>query len=264
MNSTNSFSWPKALLIIASLVFASSAIAQNSSKRIHDPLSVSESQVALSMARERSRSMTTGPFQRFAAAVGVAQPNEPVFLMMERDDAKKAVLSGSRVARAFYYDYDEDQLLQIDIDVETQQVLATERADSVQLPLVDSEINRAFDLVLSNSSFRADLEHAYRNVTGREFQGRNDVNYKAFVFHSDSVAGGLNQSALTCGQNRCAQLLIYSKDNFSLEFAPLVNLSTGEVVQNLERRVESISRPQPSYTNPLARQPWEHGGPHRH
>lgn len=177
----------------------------------------------------RTRRLTTTP----------SIPTEPVLLLLERRRVKGA---SERLADAWYYSYDSNETTHKIIDLTAGSVRSTETVIDLQLPLIDAEISRAFDIVLGSSTDRRALELAYRQVTGTEFADRSQVSFKAFVFHPDTVADGLEAAARRCGVHRCAQMLLYTHDNVALDMSPIVDLSTGRVLQNLELRAQAIVR----------------------
>lgn len=166
-----------------------------------------------------------------------AAPAEPQLLLLERRRIKGA---SQRTADAWYYSYPNNQTIHKIVDLESGEVLSSEIVIGTQLPLIDAEISRAFSVLLASSSDRRTLKQAYRTVTGKDFEQRSQVSYKAFVFHPDTVVDGLNPSARRCGVNRCAQMLLYTHDNIALDMSPVVDLSTGKVLQNLELRARAI------------------------
>lgn len=166
-------------------------------------------------------------------------PGEPVLLLLERRRIKG---STERLADAWYYSYPRNETTHKVIDLTAGVVRSAEIVIDMQLPLIDAEINRAFDIVLASTGDRRSLENAFREVTGNEFTDRSQVSYKAFVFHPDTVADGLEPDARRCGLHRCAQMLLYTHDNVALDMSPVVDLSTSRVLQNLELRAQAIVR----------------------
>ena len=168
-----------------------------------------------------------------------ATPTEPQLLLMERRRVKGA---SQRLADAWYYSYTYNETTHKIIDLATGQVMSSEVVIGTQLPLIDAEVSRAFDILLASDADRLALEIAYREVTGAQFTDRSQVSYKAFVFHPETVVDGLSPDARRCGVNRCAQMLIYTHDNIALDTSPVVDLSTQRVLQNLELRAQEIVR----------------------
>ena len=111
-----------------------------------------------------------------------------------------------------------------------------------QLPLIQAEVERAFDVLLANPANVDPWPRRFKKITGEAFVDRNQVNFKAFVFHPDTVADGLVAAARNCGVHRCAQLLIYTHNNVALDLSPIIDLSRARVLQNLELRAQSLAR----------------------
>ncbi len=218
--------------------------------KLHDGLNSSEEQRAMQALRAEivesrleSRSESQVTASRIASSVGQSShpdvPDEPQLLLMERRHDKA---SSQRLADAWYYGYLYNETIHKTVDLASGQVLSSEVIIGTQLPLIDSEIARAFDVLLASAPDRRALEAAYFAVTGREFLDRSQVSYKAFVFHPDTVVDGLTADARRCGINRCAQMLIYTHDNIALNTSPVVDLSSARVLQNLELRAQAIVR----------------------
>ena len=179
------------------------------------------------------------PRTRRVAGAATGIPTQPVLLLMERRRIKG---STERLADAWYYSYPRNETTHKIIDLSTGAIRSSQIVIDMQLPLIESEIGRAFDIVLASAGDRSALENAYRQVTGSEFTDRSQVSYKAFVFHPDTVQDGLQSDARRCGNHRCAQMLLYTHDNVALDMSPVVDLSTGRVLQNLELRAQAIVR----------------------
>jgi hypothetical protein len=54
------------------------------------------------------------------------------------------------------------------------------------------------------------------------------------VFSSESMPDTVNAKTRACGIHRCAQLLLYTTEYVTVELIPIVDLSTGELVQVLD------------------------------
>ncbi|MBT8149118.1 MAG: hypothetical protein KJO24_04260 [Gammaproteobacteria bacterium] len=111
-----------------------------------------------------------------------------------------------------------------------------QRVENLQLPLIADEVQRAFDIYLQ-SNYRQQLANAYREATGQALIDIGKVHFKAYVFHASAHPSRLNKAAKQCGKKRCAQLLLYTHENISLQLMPVVDLSRGKVLQaNTETR----------------------------
>jgi hypothetical protein len=225
--STGTRSTPKSLALSLSLIVGliSLPASADAPLKIHDGLNSLEEQRAMHTLE--------------AEIAQQATPTEPQLLLMERRRVKGA---SQRLADAWYYSYTYNETTHKIIDLATGQVMSSEVVIGTQLPLIDAEVSRAFDILLASDADRLALEIAYREVTGAQFTDRSQVSYKAFVFHPETVVDGLSPDARRCGVNRCAQMLIYTHDNIALDTSPVVDLSTQRVLQNLELRAQEIVR----------------------
>jgi len=194
---------------------------------------------SLKSERSRTQSVRAGKKMQRLSQSSVAVPLEPQLLLMERRTDKGAT---ERLADAWYYSYEFNETSHTVINLATGEVVSSEVVIGTQLPLVEEEITRAFDVLLASAPDRRALEQAYKDVTGKRFKDRSQVSYKAFIFHPDTVVDGLMADARRCGVHRCAQMLIYTHDNIALDTAPVVDISTSRVLQNLELRAREIVR----------------------
>ena len=211
-------------------------------RKMHDGMDSQEEKRAMrSLNSDQSlKRRTKAHKQRLGlSASSQAAPLDPQLLLMERRRDKGAAL---RLADAWYYDYDHNETIRKTIDLASGEVISSEVVIGTQLPLVEAEITQAFDVLLASAPDRRALEQAYRDVTGKPFKDRSQVSYKAFIFHPDTVVDGLMPAARRCGVHRCAQMLIYTHDNVALDTAPVVDISTSRVLQNLELRAREIVR----------------------
>jgi len=223
------------------LAVATSAVAADRSHatpKTHDAMNSQEQQRAMrSLERETAPVSAAAQEQRYSAS-SVAPP-APQLLLMERRRDKGA---SARLADAWYYNYQYNETTHKVVDLTSGSVVSSEVVIGTQLPLVETEVTRAFDILLASGPDRRALEQAYKAITGKRFEKRTQVSYKAFIFHQDTVVDGLTAAARRCGVNRCAQILIYTHDNIALDTAPVVDLSTSQVLQNLELRAREIAR----------------------
>ncbi|MEH6455359.1 MAG: hypothetical protein V7749_03495 [Cocleimonas sp.] len=218
-------------LIVQSVSFAIAlmtftAYAQSPSHNM-DPLSFDELSTA--------SLLTAGP--RLAARgvntdVSSLTNNNREVLLIERNEEKGAP-SDQRRADVFIYDYSRNELIQSLVDLNTSEVIRSERKQGVQLPLTDKELIRAKHIVFGDEEERAILEDEFRRITSRELSDIADLNIKAFTFHADSLPNRVNEASKQCGIHRCAQLMLYTQENVVFEISPIVNLSAGVVTQRI-------------------------------
>jgi len=227
--STNLFSVKASILKRAAIfvaLFAITAYAETPSHN-NDPLSLSE----VSMASL----LTAGP--QIAARgtnsdLSSITSNSQEVLLIERNEEKGAP-SNQRRADVYIYDYSTNELIQSLVDLNTSEVIRSERKQGVQLPLTNNELKRAKEIVFEDEDERAILEDEYRRVTSREMTDVSDLNIKAFTFLADSLPNRINEASKQCGIHRCAQLMLYTQDNVVFEISPIVNLSESVVTQRI-------------------------------
>ena len=196
-------------------------------KHNNDPLSLNEVSVA--------SLLTAGPklaARGTNANLSSITNNSQEVLLIERNEEKGAP-SDQRRADVFIYDYSTNELIQSLVDLNTSEVIRSERKQGVQLPLTNNELKRAKEIVFEDEDERAILEEEYRRITSREMTDTADLNIKAFTFLADSLPNRINEASKQCGIHRCAQLMLYTQDNVVFEISPIVNLSEGVVTQRI-------------------------------
>ena len=227
------------MVFVASVFVSSAAVADKESNAgIHEPLSAAEIDAAVRAAPSQGQNLKSSSVlaNGTTSRASLSSIGDEL-LLVERRVSKTKQPSGDRVAVVYRYDYGRNVLKEQTVDLHDNTVIDSTEYQGVQLPLTPAEVQRAFDIVLADQAYLADLQHVYRNVTGEAFSVPSQVHYKAFVFHAETVQRGLMPKAQDCGLHRCVQLVVYTTDNVSLAFAPIVDLSRGEVVQNLEQRL---------------------------
>ena len=234
------------------LLTSLSASAQSAARRGVDPLDAREIDAAMNvpgMAVAGSRKASPGA--RAGSATGPATE----LLLVERRPVGKGAAAERRLADVYRYDYVNNELVHSVVDIEANRMLRRDRLTGVQLPLVPSEIERATEILMRSPFERARVDAAYRKVSGRALGAIDEIDYKAFVFHADSTLGPETEGAANCGINRCAQLLLYTLDNVSLDLSPIVDLTTGVVSAVLEPDLNAPQAGPPvrSYDDPLGR-----------
>lgn len=223
------------LLIIALCLLAGGLAYQRSARSAYeaqsggaaplDPLTSGEHAVALSVALDTLNGLTRSE----------SEPEREVLLIERHQQAKQTVTTDSagRQGEVFVYDYASDKLARVLVDLAAQSVLSTEEVQNVQLPLTDTEIARALDIVYADPVISQTVTEQYRAATGSELNSVADLNHRVFVFRADTMPDRVNERSALCGLHRCAQVLLYTYDLIAFEATPLVDLSTDEVVQVL-------------------------------
>ncbi len=155
-------------------------------------------------------------------------------LLVERHPVKKGAENNSvRLADIYTYDYGTNVLHQAIVSLETNSVLSLTQNTEVQLPLTETEIQKAIDILKADEEQFKSILQEYKRITGQEYTNTDQIEIKAFAFWGNSLPGVSNSESLKCGVYRCAQLLIYTPDQVAFEASPVVNLSTKKVTQNI-------------------------------
>lgn len=172
-------SMPFALTLMTVTAYAQ--IPSHRSSHNMDPLSLDEV--------SKASFLTAGPQ---LAARGVATDlslitnNSQEVLLIERNEEKGAP-NGQRRADVFIYDYSSNELIQSLVDLNTSEVIRSERKQGVQLPLTDKELTRAKQIVFEDEDERAILEDEYRRISSLELTDTAELNIKAFTFIAESL-----------------------------------------------------------------------------
>lgn len=228
------------LPLLTALLFAiTPAGVADSGRRGSDPLSESEMNFVRNAvpAPEPVAARPAGSAGATAASgdgSGAASPGgiDPVLLLIERRLPDKKGLAPQRLADVYWYDYSDNALLHSIVDVQTGRVRSKETLYETQLPLVETEVQRAAAIVMSHPETRERLNRAFEAITGRELNDIDDINFKAFVFHTDTLPAELVRESAMCGLHRCAQMVTYTHDNITLDVSPIIDLSAGRVTQS--------------------------------
>jgi Cu2+-containing amine oxidase len=215
-------------LIFGVNVFLGVSVAQ-SFPHSNDPLSAEE------IARV---TIISAPTSVAARSADTSNPNNMLLndkqevLLIERHQQKGAP-QGQRRADVYIYDYQTNELIESLVDLNTSEVLNTNRKQGVQLPLTTKELARAKQIVFDDEDERQILEHEYQRITSKPLTSTAELNIKAFTFTADSLPNRVNEASKYCGVHRCAQLMLYTGENIVFEISPIVNLSEGVVTQRI-------------------------------
>ncbi|MEM7125736.1 MAG: hypothetical protein AAF702_05390 [Chloroflexota bacterium] len=219
------------LLVIACYGYAKTsnsaylARSQSTTPALYDPLTDSE-------VAETSRVIEE---QAIINQVESAQasPRE-VLLLTQRLDAGKTAKDQDappRRSESYFYNYDTNVLRRVIVNLATDAVEEIDEIQSVQLPLIDAEINQALQIVYKDDTISQTIYEQYRAATGISLESLEALEHKVFVFKSDTMPDRVNDASRQCGLQRCAQVLLFTHDRIAFEVTPIVNLSTQEVIQ---------------------------------
>jgi hypothetical protein len=152
-----------------------------------------------------------------------------VVLRIERHDEGKlhrGTAAELRRADVFTYNYANDALTRMLVDVSTGRVDGTEVSHGVQLPLAPSERTRAVELMLADPATLARLRAAYQASTGRVLvDPQHALIADPIVFRADSMPNAAHGELAACGLHRCGQLMLQSVDHVLINLLPVVDLS---------------------------------------
>jgi hypothetical protein len=208
------------LVAIAGLGAAGVAIAGaqgDDTPRGTDPLSDSEEQAALDLARGSGDTESTG--------LG----DDDVVLRVERHEDEKDN-PDSRRADVYVYSYDDDTLILTVVDLATGEVDSSEDLTGAQLPLLPEEGDHALELATADADFEQLLATRYRQATGRDLTDpATDLVIDPIIFRADE-GPNVTGPAAACGRHRCAQLMIRTTDDLLVNLLPIVDLSTERLV----------------------------------
>mgnify|MGYP000938717567 CR=1 FL=1 len=208
------------ILLITTLVWASPERLFTSLTG-YDPLSLEEQQTAytLALAHDQVQSLIRG--QRTAV------------LLVERHDEPKSVTqfgSWARRADVYVYNYNQDQLLHVLVDLSARTVSAVETLQEVQLPLTEAEVAAAYQRVLADPVAGGALRRQFQAVTGAALdQPEQQLKYRALIFRASAMPDVPLGAAAECGRRRCAQLLIATQGDVLIDLLPIVDLSADRV-----------------------------------
>ena len=226
-----------AMSIAVTALLANAPLALADSTRFgSDPLSAEEiawvtETAGRSAMLKQNRSGSGAGFQHSGTPTVVKSGVSRVTLLVERRALPKTAPATARQADVYVYDYTDNSLHHTIVDVVSGQILREEQLYNVQLPLIDSEVALAAKILMGDPVRRKGVEAAYLRVSGTPLRTMEQIDFKAFVFHASTLRNDLVIDSAMCGTHRCAQLVMYTKDNVSLDYSPIVDLSRGVVTQ---------------------------------
>jgi hypothetical protein len=210
----------------------------------YDPLTPAEQTRALQALQGAGRAMQGLTLPDSASRTGAAAPAtagtsaapaEEVLLVERHQEDKQAYDQGRwpRRADVYVYRYADDTLIRQVYNMDTNQVDQLDPVQGVQLPLTAAESQRALAIALADGIVRPMLDAEFRLITQQDLVSSDQLILKAMTFHADAAPGKELGEAAQCGIKRCAQLLLAAGDNVALQVIPIVDLSSGKVVQAL-------------------------------
>lgn len=210
----------------------------------YDPLNAGEQSRALQAAAQ-SIGASPAVLAAAASALHTAMPQglaptpprpDQELLLVERHQEEKSVYAQAkwpRRADVYIYRYTDNSLLHEVYDLDKNQIDSSEAVKGVQLPLTPAEVQRALAIAFADPSVRPQLNAQYAQIAHQPLTSPDQLKVKAMVFHASAMGNTNLGAAATCGQTRCAQLLMAAGDNIVLQLIPIVDLSAGAVTDVL-------------------------------
>jgi len=235
MTMISSLRIERLLVYLACLLVGLVATADAQPRR-HDGLNVAEKQSARSAALQalphRARMNARNDAAQGNGLGSTEAPDREVLLVERYKRSKEEYKLGKgRAAEVYVYEYETNVLKHLVVSMPDGTVETVSEAQGVQPPLNDNELLRALAIAQSDPRVQGRLRTAFTDVTGETLETPDQLHVKAMVFHASSMPEGLSADAQACGLHRCAQLLLFTHDEFALDLLPIVDLSSGKVVQ---------------------------------
>lgn len=188
--------------------------------------------------------LTSQEVSRLEAIAGVLQAPltrtgaSSEVLLIQRYDAPKARGSERetlpRRGEIYLYNYATDSLHHTVVNIQSGELVSSDVSQDVQLPLTSDEKMRALNLIVEDEALWSRIRSLYRQQHGESLMSMEKLQAKTSIFRSDAMPDRVNEASALCGLHRCAQILLYGADRTAFELTPIVDLSSGRVVQVLE------------------------------
>jgi hypothetical protein len=220
-----------AVWVACCLVAPGAARAESAAEHFahrHRALDANERALALEIARDRAEAELR---RRAGRAPGAPERLEFLDVDLHRHAKDTRASAYRRRADVYAYDYDTDQLAWAVVDLDSNRVESLNVTPSVQRPLSDREVAHALDLVFADAASAARIRSEFVRIAGHPLGGRGDLEVAGFVYRADSMPNSNSADSAACGRHRCAQLLVRTHDEVSLEL-PIVDLSRERVLES--------------------------------
>ncbi|OJF11227.1 hypothetical protein [Couchioplanes caeruleus] len=171
---------------------------------------------------DKARKVAVTP-QLASAAEDVTGAKGPEYL-----SATIVAEGATRRAELYYYDYKAEKVIKQVVDLPSGTLAGSYSAAGVQPPASKREAATGLELLLANP-LAADLKSAYQKATGRQFAGKDDVTVTAHVYKAKPADSRNKQ----CGQSRCLQLVVETKDGLFIDVNHLIIDLSGRTVARL-------------------------------
>jgi hypothetical protein len=198
-----------------------------------DPLTPAEIERARTFS-EKSQGVSAAHAQSIARTSRVPTLSNFQFLFAQRFDEKKGAPSGLRRADVVYYNYANDEVVRLIVNLKTgeiDKVLVT-RAEGNQPPVTSIEANAAAQLILDHPELGASLRRMFRQASGREPRNASEIDAQGVIYFVNATAAKpLDKITQICRFHRCIQLFIPFDETRQIDASNLViDLSAGQLL----------------------------------
>jgi hypothetical protein len=222
-----------------------------------DPLTAAEEELARAAAASLLGVEAAAVRTAQVGAQTITAPAQEL-LLVERHWGEKGVVgaaatagAGARQADLYLYRYADDVLIHAVTELGSGAMRVVEEARGVQLPLTEAERALATRIAFADPALFEWMQAEHRLVTGEELRGPEQVDVRAFVYHSGAAPESEPPEVAPCGMERCAQLLILTGNDVTYSVLPIVNLSRLRTASVVPLAVGGAS--------PAAEGPHDHG-----
>ncbi|MFF2505682.1 Tat pathway signal sequence domain protein [Streptomyces sp. NPDC058067] len=165
-----------------------------------DPLTDDE------IRRAEQIAVTSGGLRASARDVeGDRGPQHLSTNLSEVDPTLTGVRAAERRAEVVSYDYRTDTVVTRTVNLDTGKVENTDAAHGVQPPPSPGELREATRLLIANP-LGAGLKKDYKDATGKQLTGPDQLETSGMVFRKETVAH-VTGALAACGEHRCLRVV---------------------------------------------------------
>lgn len=154
-------------------------------------------------------------------------------LLIERHEEDKATYElgqWDRRADVFIYDYERNRTVHAIVNLTTETVDTVSTSTSLRLPITEAETARALELALADPQVGPLIRSLVDELNGESAFDASTLQVRAFTTNRDTLFSTVLQASHQCDVHRCAQLMIAMDSTIMIDVIPLVDLSTGTLV----------------------------------
>jgi hypothetical protein len=198
-----------------------------------DPLTPAEIERARAFS-EKSEGVSAALAQSIARTSRVKTLSNVQFLFAQRFDEKKGAPPGLRRADVVYYNYANDEVVRLIVNLKTSEIdkVLVARAEGNQPPVTSIEANAAAQLILDHPDLGGPLRRIYKQANGKDLRDSSELGAQGVIYFVNSTAERpLDKITQICRYHRCIQLFIPFGETRLVDASNLViDLSTGQLL----------------------------------